>query len=100
MTGNVWEWTNETVGYTKPCEPVGTNGACYWNGTNFINVTNTATAVFGNDYTYFLAGTKSGYGVLRGGFWDGGALAGPFGAYLGFGPASSSNNVGFRCCSS
>ena len=100
MTGNVYEWTNETVGYTKPCEPVGTNGACYWNGTNFINVTNTATAVYGNDYVYFLANTVSGYAVRRGGYWDGGAFAGPFCGHLGNGPANTAYYVGFRCCSS
>ena len=100
MTGNVYEWTNETVGYTKPCEPVGTNGWCYWNGTNFINTTNTATAVYGNDYVYFLANTVSGYAVRRGCYWGSGAYAGPFCGYLSYGPTNTGNSIGFRCCSS
>jgi len=101
MVGNVWEWTNETVSYTKPCEPVGTSGSCYWNGTNFINTTTSATAVFGNDYVYFLDNlvARSGYAVLRGGGWDVGANAGPFSAYLNSGPTVTYSIVGFRCCS-
>ncbi|MDP3026764.1 MAG: SUMF1/EgtB/PvdO family nonheme iron enzyme [Nanoarchaeota archaeon] len=100
MVGNVWEWTNETVGYSKPCEPVGTAGYCYWNSTNFINTTNSATAVYGNDGVYFLANTVSGYAVLRGGRWEYGARAGPFCAGLGDAPTDTNNYIGFRCCSS
>ena len=97
MTGNVWEWTNETVGYTKPCDSVGTKGWCYWNGTAF---TASVNAVYGNDGVYFLANTVSGYAVLRGGLWNGGARAGPFGASLSYGPTDTDAHIGFRCCSS
>ena len=95
MTGNVYEWTNETVSYTKPCN-VGSAGWCYWNGTAF---TTSANAKYGNDGVYFLANSNSGYAVLRGGYWDAVAYAGPFCAYLRDAPSSSRNRIGFRCCS-
>ena len=97
MTGNVLEWTNETVSYTKPCDPVGTAGWCYWNGTAF---TTSANAKYGNDGVYFLANSTTGKAVLRGGTWGYGAYAGPFYAHLSLAPTSTNINIGFRCCSS
>jgi len=99
MTGNVLEWTNETVGYTKPCNTASA-GWCYFNGTDFQTGTDTNTAVYGNDGVYFLANTVSGYAVRRGGFWGDGANAGPFCAYLNAAPTYTSAVIGFRCCSS
>ena len=101
MTGNVLEWTNETVGYTKPCN-TSSAGWCYWNGTGFQTGTDANTAVYGNDGVYFLdnSTTRSGYAVRRGGYWLAGANAGPFCAYLNNGPTATAGNVGFRCCSS
>ena len=99
MTGNVWEWTNETVGYTKPCN-TGSSGWCYWNGTGFQTGTDANTAIYGNDGVYFTANTNTNKAVLRGGPWYGGANAGPFCAPLNSGPTSSSSGIGFRCCSS
>jgi hypothetical protein len=96
MVGNVLEWTNETVSYTKPCTPA-TVGYCYWNGTGWGT---SGTVKYGNDGVYFLANTVTGYAVQRGGTWTYGAVAGPFCARLTDGPAAVSNNVGFRCCSS
>ncbi|PIN77061.1 hypothetical protein COV15_03235 [Candidatus Woesearchaeota archaeon CG10_big_fil_rev_8_21_14_0_10_34_12] len=97
MTGNIWEWTNETVGYTNPCPGGATS--CYWNGTIFTTSGAAGTATYGNDATYFSAGTNTGKAVLRGGVWDIGGSAGPFCASLGTGPAFPSSAVGFRCCS-
>ena len=99
MTGNVWEWTNETVGYTKPCN-TGSSGWCYWNGTGFQTGTDANTAVYGNDGVYFLSGTRTGYAVLRGGSWNYGADAGPFCAALYRAPTDTRHYIGFRCCSS
>jgi len=101
MTGNVREWTNGTVGYTKPCN-AGSSGWCYWNGSEFQTGTDANTAVYGNDGVYFLDNStaRSGYGVLRGGYWDSGARAGPFYAYLRYAPTRTYYSVGFRCCSS
>ena len=100
LTGNVWEWTNETVEYTKPCDPIGTTGYCYWNGTTFLNKTNAQTAVFGNDGMYFIANTVTNKAVRRGGAWASGADAGPFYGVLNDGPAAAYHYIGFRCCSS
>jgi len=98
MTGNVWEWTNETVGYTNPCPGGATS--CYWNGTIFTTSGAAGTATYGNDITYFSAGTVTGKAVLRGGGWGYGAAAGPFCAGLGGGPTVAGGAVGFRCCRS
>ena len=75
MVGNVWEWTNETIEYTKPCEPVGTDGYCYWNGTVFTN--SSAQPKYGNDGVYFLGNSvaRSNYAVLRGGRWNSGRVS-------------------------
>jgi formylglycine-generating enzyme required for sulfatase activity len=98
MTGNVWEWTNETVGYTNPCPGGATS--CYWNGTIFTTSGAAGTATYGNDITYFSAGTNTGKAVRRGGTWNNGANAGPFCANLLNGPTNTSYSIGFRCCSS
>ncbi len=98
MVGNVWEWTNETVGYTNPCPGGATS--CYWNGTVFTTSGAAGTAKYGNDITYFTAGTNTNKAVLRGGFWYYGALAGPFCARLYDGPSLTSSSIGFRCCRS
>ena len=98
MTGNVWEWTNSTVEYTKPCEPVGTTGYCYWNGTIFTN--SSTQPKYGNDGVYFIGGTTTNKAVLRGGPWYIGANAGPFYSHLNNGPTYSHLDIGFRCCRS
>ena len=95
MTGNVNEWTNETVSYTKPCNtPV--TGCCYWNGTGWGTSGN---AKFGNDVVYFSGNSTTGKAVLRGGGWGNGAGAGPFCAGLNVAPSFVDSNLGFRCCS-
>jgi formylglycine-generating enzyme required for sulfatase activity len=98
MVGNVWEWTNDTVNYVKPCTP-GTSGYCYWNGTGWGT---SGTAKYGNDGVYFLdtSVARSGYAVVRGGDWSNGAVAGPFCAHLDSAPTASYFILGFRCCSS
>ena len=95
MTGNVWEWTNETVGYTQPLG----EGWRYWNGTSWLTSKNAATAKYGNDGVYFSA-TGTGKAVLRGGYWADAGRAGPFCAVLDDGPSATSYGIGFRCCSS
>ncbi|MCX6748670.1 MAG: SUMF1/EgtB/PvdO family nonheme iron enzyme [Candidatus Pacearchaeota archaeon] len=92
MTGNVWEWTNETVGYTKPCQPVGTSGYCYWDGTTFTN--SSVQPKYGNDGFYFLDNStaRTGYAVRRGGSWLNGADTGPFCGALHSGPTDLSSS--------
>ena len=96
MTGNVWEWTNETVAYTKPCTTE-SEGWCYMNVTQGWSTS--GTAKYGSDGVYFSANSVSGKAVLRGGSWGNGAAAGPFAAGLNIAPAGTSAGVGFRCCS-
>jgi formylglycine-generating enzyme required for sulfatase activity len=97
QTGNVWEWTNETVDVTNPD---GVAGWKYPNSTQgWQTTTGAETAIYGNDGIYFPL-TTTGRAVIRGGLWSDGALAGPFCAYLGLAPSSTYYSVGFRCCSS
>jgi hypothetical protein len=95
MTGNVWEWVNETVSTTAP--PPGTAGHYFPSDAGWIT-TQTDTK-YGYDGVYFYAGTQTGRAVVRGGDWGNGALAGPFNAHLPFVPSSSGSSLGFRCCS-
>jgi hypothetical protein len=96
MTGNVWEWTNETVDVTNP----GSGAAWYyinttdmtWSTSSFVD-----NGTYGNDVTYFP--TTTGRGVSRGGEWIRGAGAGPFCVYLNMAPWEEAHYVGFRCCS-
>jgi len=104
MTGNVWEWTNNTADVINPLGTVtagtGTANWYYPNNTGgWQNVTSAATTIYGNDGTYFPV-TTTGRAVLRGGYWLHGANAGPFCAYLYFDPSIVSYYLGFRCCSS
>lgn len=100
MTGNVWEWTNETTNTTKPdsCNPAG-SGWCYINSTKgFQTATGSETLMYGNDGVYFLGNSNSGRAVRRGGGWSNGADAGPFCAALLNVPADTHSGIGFRCC--
>ncbi len=97
MTGNVWEWTNETVDVTNPD---GVAGWKYANSTQgWQTTTGAATAIYGDDGTYFPLTTPE-RAVLRGGGWYYGALAGPFCAALNSAPTRTGSSFGFRCCSS
>ncbi len=98
MVGNVWEWTNETVYYTKPCNTA-VAGFCYINATSGDWQTSSTSPVYGNDGVYFTANTTTNKAVSRGGYWGGGAIAGPFCAYLHIAPSVVDVAIGFRCCS-
>lgn len=98
QTGNVWEWTNETVDVTNPD---GVAGWKYANSTQgWQTTTGAETAIYGNDGTYFPT-TTTGRAVARGGVWTYEARAGPFCARLSYAPSgTASYSLGFRCCSS
>ena len=98
QVGNVWEWTNETVDVTNPD---GVAGWKYANSTQgWQTTTGAATAIYGDDGTYFPLTTPE-RAVRRGGRWDSGAYTGPFCAILSYAPTFPySGRVGFRCCSS
>jgi hypothetical protein len=104
MTGNVWEWTNNTVDVINPLGTAtvgtGTSGLYYANNTGgWQNLTSAATTIYGNDIALFPV-TTAGMAVLRGGLWNNGANAGPFSVILSNAPSSVSALIGFRCCSS
>ena len=99
MTGNVYEWTNETVTTIKSCLPTGTAGYCYASDSGWKNATDSSTLKYGNDGVYFAAGTSTGRAVFRGGFWGTTASAGPFSASLHVAPPDTGSHIGFRCCS-
>jgi len=99
MTGNVWEWTNETVDYINSYAGGGA-GWKYWNGTTFTTSGAAGTSKYGNDGVYMLAGTNTDKAVRRGGSWTDGAEGGPFSARLSNGPSDTFYTFGFRCCSS
>jgi len=97
MVGNVWEWVDEVVNTTSPS---GGSGNHYPSESgDFQTSTDSDTNKYGNDSVYFAAGTASGRGVLRGGRWSDGAVAGPFCASLALGPSIANPSFGFRCCS-
>ncbi|MCX6742498.1 MAG: right-handed parallel beta-helix repeat-containing protein [Candidatus Pacearchaeota archaeon] len=105
MTGNVWEWTNKTVDVINPLgnATAGTGIANYYyvNTTsgNWSNLSSADNGKYGKDTVYFPT-TTTGRAVIRGGYWNYGAIAGPFYAILDFDPSFVYYNLGFRCCSS
>jgi len=101
MTGNVWEWTNETVDVINPLGTAtpGTGIANWYYANTTGEWQTTETAIYGNDGTYFPV-TTAGYAVRRGGYWYSGAHAGPFCAALNYAPSVVYSSIGFRCCSS
>ena len=97
QVGNVWEWTNETVDVTNPD---GVKGWKYANSTQgWQTTTGAATAIYGDDGTYFPLTTPE-RAVRRGGRWGSGANAGPLCASLENAPTHANGGIGFRCCSS
>ena len=100
MTGNVWEWTNETIDTVSP------SGSAGWHYINTTDMTwgpkdNSAVddGTYGKDGVYFPTSADDN-AVKRGGLWYSGALAGPFCAALADVPTIVSYAIGFRCCSS
>jgi len=99
MVGNVWEWTNESVDVINP--GFGVNIFYYINTTDlsWSNSTTADSGKYGKDGTYFPANSTSVRAVIRGGFWNFGADAGPFCALLYTAPSDVYIILGFRCCS-
>jgi hypothetical protein len=100
MTGNVWEWTNETMNTNKSnlCNNA-TTGWCYINSATMNWQTSSTSPKYGNDGTYFLGNASTNRAVLRGGNWPNGARVGPFCVDLDLAPSDVGLSIGFRCCS-
>ena len=93
MVGNIWEWVGDWV--------QGPNGGGSL-GSWEPHSTETSTDTFGVDTVKGMnesAPTAEGFpaALIRGGAFDSGAGAGVFATNANFGPASSENNIGFRC---
>jgi len=98
MTGNIGELVNDSVDYTKPCDP-GSSGDCYWNGTGWETSGDVGDG-YGEDGVYFQSGGYlTGRAVTRGGHYGSWGTAGPFSSGLDFFPSSTGYLTGFRCCS-
>lgn len=99
MVGNVREWTNETVDVTTPASG---SGWKYINTTDMTWSTSSSAddGTYGKDGCYFPSASPSGRAVSRGGYWGGGADAGPFCTILLYDPTLTHYYIGFRCCSS
>lgn len=109
LSGNVWEWTNDTIqGQNKPNNSSGnswqqwsvfnTGGSYGQLSYDLTRPSNTEWNSSQNMGQYF-AGTVTGtttFAFLRGGRWNSTSSAGVFTLNLGP-PTSPNNNIGFRC---
>jgi formylglycine-generating enzyme required for sulfatase activity len=107
MSGNVWEWTSDTIqGQDKPNNSSG-NLWQQWTaissfGTLSYDLTRPSNPVWNSDQNMgqYYAGTVTGttaFAFFRGGFWGNFAIAGVFTLFLRDAPPYTFNSVGFRC---
>jgi formylglycine-generating enzyme required for sulfatase activity len=107
MSGNVWEWTSDTIqGQDKPNNSSG-NLLQQWTaissfGTLSYDLTRPSNPVWNSDQNMgqYYAGTVTGtttFAFLRGGGWESATNAGVFTLVLAATPAGTGNDVGFRC---
>jgi formylglycine-generating enzyme required for sulfatase activity len=108
IAGNVWEWTNWTLGGALTSGPTSCAGA--WTQFPFascgamsavdympLNPAGVLSTNYNSNYGLgqFYGGT--GGATLRGGRWLNGTEAGVFALYLFNGPSNTGSNIGFRC---
>ncbi len=108
LAGNVWEWTDWTLGGALASGPTTCTAA--W--TEFPSVSCGALAAAdympGNPAGVVAANYNANYGLGRfyggaggaalwGGFWGGGTDAGAFTLILPLAPSNADTSVGFRC---
>jgi prepilin-type N-terminal cleavage/methylation domain-containing protein len=107
MSGNVWEWTSDTIqGQDKPNNSSG-NLLQQWTaissfGTLSYDLTRPSNPVWNSDQNMgqYYAGTVTGttaFAFLRGGRWNSTTGAGVFTLRLLDTPPNTLNNIGFRC---
>jgi prepilin-type N-terminal cleavage/methylation domain-containing protein len=115
LSGNVWEWTNNTI--LGKDQPTGSSTGWIWREyntgqsnsiTNFgtlsrdlIGPSNSnwgSTQNMGQIYSDGTSTSNTSYAFLRGGFWNFSSNAGVFTLGLHFGASSVAGNyIGFRC---
>ena len=114
LSGNVWEWTNDTIlGKDHPTgSSTGFNWRQYNTGlgnsiTNFgtlsrdlVGPSNNnwgSTQNMGQIYSDGTSNNNTTFAFLRGGFWTNADVAGVFTLFLPISPASTASWLGFRC---
>ncbi len=112
LSGNVWEWTSNTITEADQPDQSGQSGYAY---REFPNITNwgplgadayrPANTSFntvqgvGRIYSNSESASTAIRAFLRGGGWSNTSNAGAFALYLDFGPTNSIVAIGFRCAS-
>jgi formylglycine-generating enzyme required for sulfatase activity len=119
FSGNVWEWTDDTITNTHMVEPSASAGTSQWRGyfsdesgygylanaQGFNIIPNISTSYTGTSYgigrIYIDEDNASDGGnihaFLRGGYWYDGADAGVFTLNLNDAPTCTGAHGGFRC---
>jgi formylglycine-generating enzyme required for sulfatase activity len=100
LSGNVWEWTNDSImAVNKP-----TGGSQFTAMTGYGTLSYDLTRPSNtwnstqNMGVYSVGSTTGGpFAFLRGGGWDDTTNAGVFTLILHFTPSTTNNFVGFRC---
>ena len=103
LSGNVWEWTNDTCTQGSGTGNWYNSGAWIeWNNSNLDDYER-KTAGIGSSLTgsngvgRYYGCTATGNAFLRGGHWGYGSGAGAFALYLYNSPSYTSTHIGFRC---
>lgn len=100
MSGNVYEWNNDTCGQGDPWY----SGAVWIEWTN-SNINTTEKILGGplgiydsnNSVGRYTGCVPAGNGFWRSGDWSGGAYAGAYGLYFNNAPSATAPSLGFRC---
>jgi len=109
LSGNVWEWTNDTI--QGKDQPTGSSTGFAWREFNALTTYGTlsydkvrpansayiSTYGAGKIYSDGTVSNTTTYAFLRGGSWYNGATAGAFTLSLSYAPGISYYGVGFRC---
>ena len=112
ISGNVWEWTNDTITEANQPDVDGQTGFAWREfnaltsyGTLSYDLVHPAGSAYDTTYgvgrIYHNSGSaaSSVYAFLRGGIWDRASGAGAFTLLLSLTPGIMSSRIGFRCAS-
>ena len=112
VSGNVWEWTSDTITEANQPDVTGQTGFAWREFTALTSYgtlsydlvrpagsTYDATYGVGRIYHNSSSAASTVYGFLRGGRWNSASYAGAFALVLSLTPANAGYDVGFRCAS-
>ena len=102
LSGNVWEWTNNTCTQGTGVGNWYNSGAWIeWTDSNLSDYERKTAGVSSftssNGVGRYYGCTANGNAFFRGGAWDIGSYAGAFALRLSTSPSHTDTNVGFRC---